>query len=188
VSSLVRRAGRAALEDGSTVIWTVSEGRRGRRWREVRSDGVGAVVSSLLLETDPAGRFLHAELSTAVGLLTLHPEGDGTLHGNVVRGDGVRHVMGLRWSADAALLVAGSAIAVAVAIHARRERVYLGAWWPLAIAHVTIGLDVAIETVPVERIGPDLWRIRDRTIRVGPDGMPDFEDATTWPLELESGR
>jgi hypothetical protein len=187
MSGLVRRAGRAALEDGSTVVWTVSEGRRGRRWREVRTDGEGAVLSSLLLETDPAGRFLHAELSTGAGLLTLHPEGDGTLHGNVVTGDGVRHVTGLRWSADSALLVDGSAIAVAAVVTALRVR-DAGVSASLSVAHVTLGLDVAIDSVGVERLAHDRWLVKGREVGVDVEGLPVHTDARTWPLELEPGR
>ena len=74
-------------EDGTLVTWTVAEGRKGRRWREVVARGAD-VVHALLLETDPNGRFSHLELARADGLWTFHPEVDGTLHGNHVR---VRH-------------------------------------------------------------------------------------------------
>ena len=68
--------GRAA--DGSTVTWTVAEGSKGRRWREVVALG-GATVQALLLETDRDRRFSHLELARADGLWTFHPEPDGTL-------------------------------------------------------------------------------------------------------------
>ena len=188
MSRLVRRAGRAALEDGSAVVWTVAAGRRGRRWREVRTAGGESVVSSLLLETDPADRFLHAELSTAAGLLTLHPEADGMLHGNVVTLDGVRHVTGLPWSTEAALLVDGSAIGLTAAAHALRERTVVGASTRLGVARVTTGLDIAIDAIEVERLAVDLWRVDEREIRVDPDGMPVFLNARAWPLELQAPR
>jgi hypothetical protein len=188
MSSFVRRAGSARLEDGSTVIWTISEGRRGRRWREVRTGEAGAVVGSLLLETDPIGRFLHAELSTAAGLLTLHPEGDGTLHGNVVTAGGVRHVTGLRWSADAALLVEGSVIAAAAAAHATRERTDVGASKRLFAARVSVGLDVAIGYLDVERLAIDRWRVDGHEVRVDPNGLPAPTEGRTWPLELQTER
>ena len=76
MSEPLRRAGAGGLVDGSHVVWSVAEGRRGRRWREVRTAPDGGVVSSLLLETDPDGRFSHTELATPAGLLTLHPEGN----------------------------------------------------------------------------------------------------------------
>ena len=83
------------------ITWTVAEGRRGRRWREVvvRGDAVG---HSLLLETGADGRFSHLELARAGGLWTFHPETDGTLHGNHVdpRGRDVRHVVGLPFAPD----------------------------------------------------------------------------------------
>ena len=44
-----RVAGWGTADDGSIVIWTVSEGRKGRRWREVVPRG--GSVQSLLLET-----------------------------------------------------------------------------------------------------------------------------------------
>src|SRR4029453_869598 len=110
----LRRAGTGRFVDRTDVVWTVAEGRRGRRWREVRSrDGV--VLSSLLLETDTEQRFAHLELSTPAGLLTLHPEPDGTLPGNAVTGRGARHVEGVPWPAGSLLVVDGSAISIAAA-------------------------------------------------------------------------
>src|SRR6185503_20526967 len=96
-------------------------GRRGRRWREVVRVGQGrqGLRHSLLLESDPEGRFAHLELATDVGLLTLHPESDGSLHGNAIvdHGEahlrdatGVEHVRGLPWPADGIALVEGSLI------------------------------------------------------------------------------
>ena len=59
-------------EDGTVVTWTVAEGRKGRRWREVVARGPD-VLHALLLETDPNGRFSHLELARADGL----PRRDG---------------------------------------------------------------------------------------------------------------
>jgi hypothetical protein len=88
----------------------VAEGRRGRRWREAIV-GPAGLRHSLLLETAPGGRFSHLELAAPAGLLTLHPEPDGTLHGNVVEAGGIRHVTGLPWDADGVVDVEGSTIA-----------------------------------------------------------------------------
>ena len=76
MSAPLRVAGWGTLDDGAGVTWTVAEGRRGRRWREVvvRGDAVG---HSLLLETGIDGRFSHLELARAGGLWTFHPETDG---------------------------------------------------------------------------------------------------------------
>ena len=86
----LRVAGTGRSPDGDTVTWSVAEGRRGRRWREsVVQDG--AVVHSLLFELDPDGRFAHLELTTTAGLVTLHPEGDGTIldHSLIAYGHGM---------------------------------------------------------------------------------------------------
>jgi len=120
-------------------------------------------VSSLLLELDPAGRFSHLELATAGGLLTLHPEPDGTLHGNAVTAAGIRHIRGMPWAADGVIVVAGSAVCQAVAGSGRR-----------------IG-----DRVPMLRIGTDLALARD-TLEVTAedgDGLPVLVDAMSWPLE-----
>jgi hypothetical protein len=120
-------------------------------------------VSSLLLELDPDGHFSHLELATAAGLLTLHPEPDGTLHGNVVTADGISHVRGMPWTADGVIVVAGSAVCRAVAGSGRR-----------------VG-----DRITVFRIGVDLALARDTlelTNGEG-DGLPVLSGARTWPLE-----
>jgi hypothetical protein len=161
---LLRRAGRGQSSDGRAVTWTVAEGGRGRRWREVVATGEGSVLSSLLLELDPDGRFSHLELSTAAGLLTLHPEADGTLHGNVVTANGIDHIRGMPWVADGVIVLAGSAVCRAVAGTGRG-----------------VG-----DRVPVLRIGADLTLVGDTmkltTAEVG-DGLPVLSGAMSWPLE-----
>src|SRR6185503_4934294 len=109
-------------EDGTILTWTVAEGRKGRRWREVVGRG-SDVVHSLLLETDPNGRFSHLELARADGLWTFHPEADGTLHGNHVGGPepGVRHVAGWAFGPRDVLLVEGSAVSAAAIAWAHRD-------------------------------------------------------------------
>jgi len=156
----LRIAGTGQSADGATVTWSVAEGRRGRRWREaVGRDGM--VVHSLLLELDPEGRFAHLELTTAAGLLTLHPEGDGTLHGNAVTPAGITHVRGLPWQPDDVILIEGSVVCPAVA--GRRD-----------------GLDAV-------RVGADLSLTRDRatdaTAPVDDRGLPVLQDSREWPLE-----
>lgn len=164
----IRAAGVGRGPDGETVTWSVAEGSRGRRWRElvVRDDQVS---SSLLLELDPAGRFAHLELSTAAGLLTLHPEGDGTLHGNAVTGDGVAHVEGLPWDPDGVVLVAGSSVCRAI-----------------AAAHGAPGAPGRVAL----RIGADLGLMCDAVTPgdLGADerGLPRLADARTWPLERDA--
>ena len=124
------------------------------------------MVSSLLFETDPAGRFAHLELSTAAGLLTLHPESDGTLHGNAVMAEGIRHIVGEPWTLDGALLVEGSAIATAAA----GER-GVAAWIDLHLA--------------LHHGRPTIDRIP--SIPLDGDGLPRLADGSTWPLERDGG-
>jgi hypothetical protein len=156
----------------------MAEGRRGSRWREARV-GDGAVVSSLLLELDPSGRFSHLELSTASGLLTLHPEGDGTLHGNAVEAGGVRHVVAVSWAPDDILLVAGSPISRAAAARGAAGRAEAEASRPKGVGIGTVvGLDLSVGRRAIGR--------SERTIALDADGLPQFADGVSWPLELES--
>ena len=106
MSAPTRVAGWGTAADGSVITWTVSDGRKGRRWREVVARGT-EVIHALLLETDPDGIFSHLELARADGLWTFHPEGDGTLHGNHVDPSeaGVRHVEGWSFRPDDVLVV-----------------------------------------------------------------------------------
>ena len=170
MAGLVRRGGRGTLPDGSRVVWSVAEGRRGRRWREVRTAAVGGVISSLLLETDADGRFSHTELSTAAGLMTLHPEGDGTLHGNLVTAAGVDHVRGVPWHADGAVLLLESPVATAVASATARR------------LEGPIPRVVFIEPEDLRLLeGTDVVRPWEGTIDA--DGLPILVDGATWSLE-----
>ena len=161
----LRRAGRGRLADGSTVVWSVSEGRRGRRWREIHRTADGGLITSLLLETNPDGDFAHVELSTAAGLLTLHPERDGTLHGNVVTTRGIRHVVGLPWTPKSVVLVEGSVLASAAATRMLDRGTADG-------VRISLELDVAAVREAV-------------SVDVDQDGLPVLEDAAAWPLEAE---
>lgn len=180
---LLRVGGRGRLADGTAVTWSIAEGRRGRRWREVRTAD-GAVVSSLLLETDLTGRFSHTELSTAAGLLTLHPEGDGTIHGNTVGAGGIGHVVGLPWEPDGLLLVEGSPIAsTAAALHARAR---VAAGRPASVAAIRVGLDLRLTSGPlaVERRTDGTWLLGpEPPLRLDERGLPILIDGADWPLE-----
>jgi hypothetical protein len=142
------------------------------------------VVHSLLLETDPNGRFSHLELARADGLWTFHPEVDGTLHGNHVGSDsGVRHVEGRPFAPDDAMIVEGSPISL-VAI----------AWGHAAgalvcpVAGVEIGADGTLAElidVPIERLSPTRWRIgQGSPIEIDEAGLPLLDNGERWPLEL----
>ena len=168
-----------------TVVWTMSEGRRGRRWREVVARG-SATRHALLLETDPDGRFSHLELARADGLWTFHPEADGTLHGNhVARGEaGVRHVAGWPFGRDDALLIEGSPLAAAALAWRWRAATAGSAW---GVAAVEIRADGGLVRHPEIRVG----RLDDRRWRVGEGnpflvddaGLPVLGDGEQRPLE-----
>jgi hypothetical protein len=178
----LRRAGHGQLPDGSDVTWSIAQGRRGRRWREVRV-GTDGPISSLLLETDSDGRFNHLELSTAAGLLTLHPEANGTIHGNTVGAQGVGHIVGLPWLRDGIVLLDGSAITIAAAACLLRGSLSEAATTTPALL---IGLDLGLapRQVRVERLPYGTWHFEGHDpIGVGVDGVPSLRAADDWPLE-----
>jgi len=181
-----RMAGWGRVADGSTVTWTVAEGSRGRRWREVVALE-GATVQALLFETDRERRFSHLELARADGLWTFHPEPDGTLHGNHV-GPGdrvVEHVRGWPFGPDDALVVEGSPIACAALAWARASEVAPGA--SASVAAVVIGAGGGLRqdaSLRVERQSATRWRVGDGpSVEVDPDGLPVFEGGQRRPLE-----
>jgi hypothetical protein len=155
-----RRAGRLPLPGNGDVLWSVAEGRRGLRWRAVRRDPSGAIVSDLILELDPAGQWSRLELATSDGILTLHPEPDGSaVHGNVVTPNGVRP-LALAWSAAHRLLLLDDPVAA----------VALGAGWEDAVSGpgIVVGADLSVTaTDAIER----------------PTGRPDPLPGPSWPLE-----
>ncbi len=179
----LRVGGRGQGADGASVVWSVAEGNRGRRWREVRNVG-GGVASSLLLETDPAGQFAHLELSTPSGLLTLHPEGDGTLHGHAIVSDGVEHVAGLPWDRDGVVLLDGSTVCRLAAVAGLAPSVAAGTskGHLAAVIPPTLWLEVA--PIRVERIDATTWRYgSDEPFAVDERGLPVLRGGEIWPLE-----
>jgi hypothetical protein len=171
-ASFVRLAGAGRRDDGAEVTWTIAEGRRGRRWRETVVLE-GSLVHSLLYETGVDRRFTHLELATPAGLATLHPEGDGTLHGNVVRaGRGVEHIVGVPFSPDGVLLVTGSAIAAAAVPWAVGET-GAPAQRVLELDSVTLTIGPAVDPTASVR----------QAAAVDPRGVPVLVDARIWPLE-----
>jgi hypothetical protein len=168
VAEWLRRAGVGRAPDGATVTWSVAAGRRGRRWREVIAVD-GGIRSSLLLELDPEGRFSHLELSTASGLLTLHPEGDGTLHGNAITSAGIAHVRGLPWDRDRAIELEGSIVCAAAAFRPDGAQ---------ASSFLRIGLGLRMDTI---NGSPDRSLVTD-------EGLPRLAGGRTWPLEDEPER
>jgi hypothetical protein len=157
------------VADGSDVTWSVAEGTKGRRWREVVVRD-GGVAHSLLLETFPDRRFAHLELATPSGLLTLHPEPNGTLHGNAVTAAGIRHVLGWPFEPPALVAVEGSPVSLAaIAFAAGRPG------WPDSFDLIVVRSDLRLE----RRI-----ESTDGLAAVDDAGLPTLAEADVWPLEL----
>jgi hypothetical protein len=180
-----RVAGWGRGPDGTIVTWTVAEGRKGRRWREVVARGED-VVHTLLLETDPTGRFSHLELARADGLWTFHPEADGTLHGNhVATTVGVRHIAGRPFAPDDALLIDGSPVSQA-AIAWRHATAGQGHG---PVAGVFISADGTLVERPdirIERLSATRWQVGEGSpIEIDEAGLPVLGGGETWPLELD---
>jgi hypothetical protein len=149
----------------------------------------GALASSLLLETDPERRFSHVELSTAAGLLTLHPEGDGTIHGNAVteREPGVSHVVGLAWGPADALVIDGSPLASAALAWAASATIEVGETAERSGLRIDRSLALAAGSFAVERLTSERWRIGPSVpFAIDADGLPRLEASRVWPLELDA--
>ena len=159
MSAWLRRAGSGRQADGSQVTWSIAEGERGRRWRWTVVDE-DRVRHGALVEIDRAGRFARLELTTPVGLLTLHPEADQrSIHGNVVTADGVR-ALAFEWSATAALAIAGDSFGSAILL--------AGAGAPTLVIRPRLGIVAGGSSPALERDGR---------------GIPMLTDAREWPLE-----
>lgn len=193
MSPLVRVAGVATLADGSGVTWSVADGRRGRRWRAVtkRRD---SLIGSLLLEIGVEGRPTRLELATDAGLLTLHPEPSGGLHGNVVTADGIRH-LALPWTDDHELEV--EPLSISGAVTARRLSGRLAAGEGIGVPVVVVGADLTVRESTRRYVHLDAatWRIEGdgtgRVLSVDDRGVPNWATgggeavlALEWPLEL----
>jgi len=189
MSRQLRLGGRATLPDGDEVIWSVADGRRGRRWR-AETIRAGSIVGSLLLELDVDGRPSRLELATANGLLTLHPESTGALHGNAVTPDGIRH-LAFDWSDEHELEIEGSVIARAVT--ASRLAVATPVGEGRSVPVVAIGLDLAVRTGErhYHRLDATTWRVGGdgdpERFAVDERGLPVWPaTAGEWPLELDA--
>jgi hypothetical protein len=171
------------------VTWTVAEGRRGRRWREaVRKRDDAGIRHSLLLEMGPDGRFAHLELSTADGLLTLHPEGDGTLHGNRVTSHGVEHVRGIAWDPGAIVLVDGSPVSRFAAVPGLSGRIEPGGMGSVLVLRIPKDLALLGGVEEVRRGDERRWTFAGpETYVLDDDGVLASAASTAeWALEEPS--
>ena len=176
------------MGDGTTVTWSIAEGGRGRRYREVLSQD-GAVVHVLLFETTPDRRFAHLELAAGRVMASLHPEPDGTIHGNAIEpdGSGVQHVIGLATGPEGLVIVEGSMIATAAIAWHLHDVVEEGARMTSRAVCVDGNGRVEIdEAMSVERVSETRWLIdHGPALEVGEDGQPILPDGVTVPLELD---
>lgn len=198
MSPMVRRAGRASLEDGTEIVWSVADGRRGRRWRAM-TGRAGLVVEALLLEVGSDRRPIRLELTTATGLLTLHPEPSGWLHGNAVTPTGVRHLT-FAWSGEHELALDRLPMAVAVTAWRLATTMAVGEGREVQVVVVAEDLGVHQGIRRYVRVAESVWQIGgdDRTFSLTIDegGLPVWPGArgasagagepADWPLELES--
>ncbi|MBI2776012.1 MAG: hypothetical protein HYX57_01920 [Chloroflexi bacterium] len=184
MSDLVRRAGTFVDADGSTVTWSVADGRRGRRWRWVVAGTGSALGVAHTVETGPDGAFARLESATPEALLTLHREADGSLHGNRTGRGGVEH---LRFDASAPRFVLVGHGAPGLAILAAGLPALAEAS-TLDLLTVSDGLAVAAGEGRIAPIGRATLRLelagRGYEIEVGAGGLPAIAVASTsWPLE-----
>jgi hypothetical protein len=192
MSAYLRRAGSGWLPDGSQLVWSVADGRRGRRWRAVSSSH-REISHALLLEVDPVGRPSRLELTTPAGMLTLHPDvGRRVLHGNAVTPSGVRH-LSLPWSDEHGIEVEGRPIASAVTAHRLAGLLATGEGRAIPVVVVAPDLRISETTRRFVRVGAGEWRIESPSgdgaasdLKVDQQGIPaGLRDAQDWPLELD---
>lgn len=188
MSAYLRLAGSARLADGGTLVWTVADGSRGRRWRAMATVD-GHITHAVLLEVGSDGTVARLELTTPAGLLTLHPEADGaTLHGNVVTAAGVRH-LSFAWGDDYAIAVAGRPIADAITAHRLAATIGVGEDSDLHVLAIGPDLGITEAACRFERVTQDTWRLvgqdGERPLSIDPRGVPFGATGVEWPLELD---
>jgi hypothetical protein len=189
VADYVRRAGRADLAGGALLLWSVAEGRRGARWR-ASGRRAGRLLWDLLLEVGVDGRPGRLEIATAAGQLTLHPEPDGTsAHGNVVSAAGVRPLVH-PWTDRHWFEFGSSPIPTAALCRALRPVIPPGEARPVPGLHVDDALVARPGVRTVHRLTDATWRIEDadgstRVLSLDAEGLPVFEAASGWPLEVD---
>jgi len=190
----VRRAGRLALADGGIVLWSLAEGRNGRRWRWNRVGPTGLSEAGLL-EIAAAGSFARLELATPSGLLTIHPEaGEGRAHGNVVSEHGVTPIR-IAWTADHDIAVADSPVPRLAVAHALRGQVGVGEASTRTMVTVDSRLALTERRETWTRTGDGRWLARDaddparaeQIVTVDADGLPPWIEPSepSWALETK---
>ncbi len=171
----MRRAGRRRLAADATLIWSLAEGRRGRRWRTVVAAG-DTILQALLLELDRDGRPTRLELATAAGMLTLHPEADGSaIHGNVVGQAGVSP-LAFAWSPATELEIARAPLGAAVAARRLAGRVPIGGAVEIPVLAIDADLGVSEGRRVLRRLSASGWRL---------EGSGDERPASVFTLDSD---
>jgi len=190
----LRRAGALPLPAGRRLAWSVAEGSRGRRWRGAVTGADGHLAEVLLVETDPFGALARLEMTTAAGVLTLHPAGSPLrLHGNIVRADGVAPIS-LAWSTAHALFAAASPITAAVAAAGLAAVAGVGEGRTIPAVEIGPGLVVREATWRIAHTSAARWRMLaadggpSLLLVLDADGMPTGDGAASWPLEESAAR
>ena len=186
----VRLGGVTRHEEGCDLVWSIADGRRGRRWREACAR-LGRVWAARVLESGPEGRFSRLEVASPSGLLTLHPSEDGrTLYGNAVTPSGMRHVA-LPWGDAHRILVAGSVASVAMACRHLETVIQPGGSTIFRGVGVDAELRAGEGSVRIERTGLTSWRVSVASVGVAVAAEIDERGVplggTTWSLEASPG-
>jgi len=168
------------------VVWTAADGRNGRRWRELAVDAAGH-ARSLLLETDSQGTWQRLEIGGPDGLLTLHPEGDGSVHGNVASRIGVRHLT-LGKLKPPRVDVPGSLVVEAALCWGLSRQMRVGESRIVQVASVAEPVSVALAEITIGRRTTATWELLDgdrrRLVELDETGLPVAHvGAEHWPLE-----
>jgi hypothetical protein len=194
VAPRVRLAGHGVDRLGRAVTWTIADGERGRRWREATASPAGEALAGLALavtiETGHAGQWLRLEVAAPAGLLSLHPDRDGSINGNVVSETGVRHIA--PGVIQPPLVDLRDSLVVETALCRALERVVpAGEGSTVSVVRISGALEVGVAELQVFRRDPRTWELTDadgiRTVSMGDRGAPVTADAgAKWPLETGS--
>jgi hypothetical protein len=145
-------------------------------------DQHGSTLVVHTLETDLLGRFERLESGSGAGLLTLHREADGSVHGNRVTERGVDHLL-IRAPAPAAAFVGSTDLGVAALI---AGLVTGGEGASVDVIEVLDDLGVRVIDCSILRSGDGAWEVRtgSRASRVVVDGegLPTGS-GKSWSLE-----
>ena len=151
------------------------------------------MVVSHVLETGLDGRFERLESAAGNGLLTLHREANGSVHGNRITEIGVDHLMIEAPAPDLAIVGrAGMGVAALVAgfVAGFEDRAALaGGRAAFDVLEITDDLGVRVAGCTARTVRAGEWEVRTtltaRTAVLGPDGLPadEIAEGVSWPLE-----